>query len=63
MSTGLESFANPAAITTMYPFAGSEEIMVIIGVALWIIWHIWEIGFERRNHENAVRKAHEAGIK
>ncbi|MSP82554.1 MAG: hypothetical protein EXQ94_06390 [Alphaproteobacteria bacterium] len=63
MSTGLESFANPAYIGVLYPFAGSEVIMLVVGVALWVIWHIWEIGFEAREHDKAIRRAREAGIK
>jgi hypothetical protein len=63
MSTGLESFANPAAITAMYPFAGSEGFLVIVGVAIWIVWHLWEIGFERGEHRKSVQKARESGLK
>jgi uncharacterized membrane protein len=63
MSTGLESFANPATITAMYPFPGSEGFLVIVGVALWIIWHIWEIGFEAGENRKSVEKARQLGIK
>lgn len=30
--------------------------MVIVGVALWIIWHIWEISWEKRNHAEKLKK-------
>ncbi len=68
MNTGLQSFSNPAEIGILYPFAdspfaGGEVILVVVGVALWIAWHIWEIRFESRNQADGIRKAHEAGIK
>ena len=59
MSTGLESFTDPNAIGPMYPFVGSEVFLVIVGVALWIIWHIWEIGYENRDLRESQRKARE----
>ncbi len=47
-TTGIDSWAvDLADITTIYPFQGAEVIMVIIGVAFWIIWHIWQL-----KHEN-----------
>jgi hypothetical protein len=40
MNTGLTSFSDPANIGPMYPFAGLEVPMVIIGVILWIAFHV-----------------------
>ncbi len=40
MPTGLESFSNPAEIGALWPFAGTEVAMTIIGVVLWIAWHV-----------------------
>jgi hypothetical protein len=61
--TAIDSFAAPSAVTTFYPFAGGEVILVIIGLATWIIWHIWQIGAENRELEEGQRKARESGIK
>ena len=47
-TTGIDSWAvDLADVTTIYPFQGSEVIMVIIAVAFWIIWHVWQL-----KHEN-----------
>lgn len=40
MSTGVETWnQNLLDIGAMYPFPGSEGVLVIIGVALWLVWH------------------------
>lgn len=47
-TTGIDSWAvDLADVTTIYPFQGWEVTMVVIGVAFWIIWHIWQL-----KHEN-----------
>jgi hypothetical protein len=42
MSTnGMESWAvDLGAVGAIYPFQGSEVLMVIIGLAFWIGWHV-----------------------
>ena len=51
-TTGIDSWAmDLEGAGAIYPFQGSEVLMVIIGVALWIIWHIWQIKFENRTFE------------
>jgi hypothetical protein len=40
MNTGLTSFSDPANIGPLYPFAGTEVILAIVGIALWIVFHI-----------------------
>jgi hypothetical protein len=40
MPTGLQSFNDPASIGPLYPFAGTEVPLAIIGIALWILFHI-----------------------
>lgn len=49
MSTGIESWnQNLLEIGPMYPLPGIETLLVIIGVASWILWHV--IQFRRENH-------------
>ena len=50
MSTnGMTSWAvDLKDVGAIYPFQGSEVILVIIGLVFWIGWHIWQI-----RHENA----------
>ena len=56
-TTGIDSWAvDLANVTAVYPFQGSEVLMVIIGVALWIIWHVWQIRHENRTFEEERRK-------
>ncbi|MEZ5926586.1 MAG: hypothetical protein R3D57_19635 [Hyphomicrobiaceae bacterium] len=45
MSTnGLSSWAvDLKDIGAIYPFQGSETILVLAGLAFWIIWHIVQI--------------------
>ena len=50
MSTGVESFASLDQVGAIYPMVGSEEVLFIIGLAIWIIWHIWQIGIENSEH-------------
>lgn len=47
LTIGLSSWAvDLKDVGAIYPFQGSEYIMVFLGVAFWIIWHIWQIGSE-----------------
>jgi hypothetical protein len=47
-TTPLDSWAvDLADVTFIYPFVGSEKIMVVILVVLWIAWHIWQVKFEK----------------
>jgi hypothetical protein len=57
MSTG--NFANwdgdLLQIGPIYPFVGSEGLMVIIAVIFWIVWHILQIRAENRNLDEEAR--------
>jgi len=40
MTTGIESWnVDLMSIGPMYPFAGTETMLAIVGIATWIIWH------------------------
>ena len=58
MSTiGLESWAvDLKDVGAVYPFQGTEVLMVIVAVVLWIGWHLWQLRAEGRGH----RIRHEA---
>lgn len=36
----------------LYPMAGTETVLVIIGLAFWIIWHIWQFRMENANYSD-----------
>lgn len=60
MSTiGYSSWAvDLAEVGPIYPFQGSETIMVLLGVIFWLLWHILQMRAEQEeidyevNHEN-----------
>ncbi len=57
MTTGIESWAgNISEIGPIYPFVGSEVLLLIIGVVTWIGWHIWQSINETRTYEEEKRR-------
>ncbi len=59
MSTiGYESWAvDLADVGPIYPFQGSEVLMVILGVAFWIAWHRIQFVREHKHLEQAKQRA------
>ncbi len=55
MATGLESFSNPGDIGPLYPFVGSEVVLAIVGIALWLLFHVLAAREENREWEEADR--------
>ncbi len=52
MSTGIESWnVNLLDIGPMYPFPGSEMLLVIIGLVTWVLWHIIQVKMENRIYD------------
>jgi len=45
-----------ADVTFIYPFVGSEGLMAIIGIVLWLLWHVWQARFENRTYEEEKKK-------
>ncbi|MEE9588212.1 MAG: hypothetical protein V3V97_09345 [Hyphomicrobiaceae bacterium] len=43
-------------VGAVYPWQGSEVIMVIAAVAFWVIWHIWQIGHENRTYTDEINE-------
>ena len=58
MSTGIESWSAESLpnINAMYPFVGTEEIMTIIVVVVWIGWHFWQIKSENNSYDEQTSK-------
>ena len=59
MSTiGYESWAvDLAEVGAVYPFQGGEVLMVIVGVVIWIGWHVVQIKQENREIEEDLQNA------
>jgi len=56
-TTGIESWAvDLKDVTAIYPFQGTEFLLFLIGMALWILWHIWQIGWEKKYNADKVAK-------
>ena len=43
-------------IGPMYPMVGTEGVLVIIGVAAWIVWHVIQAKRENREYEEQIGK-------
>ena len=43
-------------IGPMYPMVGTESVLVIIGVAAWIVWHVIQAKRENREYEEQIGK-------
>jgi predicted negative regulator of RcsB-dependent stress response len=58
MSTGVESWSaeSIAKMDALYPFVGSEVLLTIIAVVVWIGWHIWQIMAENAGYDEQVAK-------
>jgi hypothetical protein len=51
-TTMVDSWAvDLANVGPVYPFVGTEVIWVILGVAFWIGWHVWQIKFETSTYD------------
>ena len=56
MSTGIESWTPIKEVAALSPFSGGEVILTIVAVALWIVWHIWQIKSESSHYDEQVAK-------
>ena len=56
MSTITTWSTNPADVGPMYPFVGTEWIFLVICVAGWLIWQVWQIKSENATYEEDSKK-------
>ena len=50
MATGaVDNWLNIDTFGAIYPFAGTEVLLTVLGFAFWIIWHIIQV--KRENAE------------
>ena len=55
MTTGIENWLGSMAdLGPLYPFAGSEFVLWIIGVALWLVWQISCTRAESRQYQEEI---------
>jgi hypothetical protein len=48
-------------IGPLYPFVGSEGLLVVVLIALWVAWHGAQMVGENRELENRVRQLRQPG--
>jgi len=46
---------NMLDIGPLYPFVGSEGLLTIVAVVIWIGWHIWQFRMENSNFEDDLK--------
>lgn len=56
MATVTSWSGNIADLGAVYPMVGSEGVLVIIGLATWIAWHIIQTKIENRTYEDEIRR-------
>jgi hypothetical protein len=50
-TTMVDSWAvDLATLGPIYPWVGTEVVLWVIGMALWIGWHVWQGRFESRTY-------------
>jgi len=60
-TTMVESWAvDLESIGPIYPFVGSEGLMVLLAFAAWIGWHVWQIRDEKEVEKDILQKLAEA---
>ena len=45
-----------ADVTVIYPWGGSEGLMVLIAVVLWLAWHVWQIKHENATYDREIER-------
>lgn len=54
MSTGIDSYGDLGSISTLFPFVGSEVVLVILTLLGWIAFHVWQIRSENQEYREAL---------
>ncbi len=45
-----------ADVTVIYPFVGTEVLMTVVAVALWLAWHVWQVKHENAEYRDKLAK-------
>ena len=45
-----------ADVTLIYPWVGTEVLMVLVAVVLWIGWHVWQCKLESNTYKEEIEK-------
>ncbi|HKJ52703.1 MAG TPA: hypothetical protein VKB27_14450 [Gammaproteobacteria bacterium] len=62
MATGaVDNWLNVDTFGAIYPFVGTEKFLAIVGIACWIIWHIWQIKKENAEFSKDIENINRQG--
>ena len=53
--------ANPAEMGPLYPFVGWEVAFLVMCVALWLAWTVWQMARESTDYADQDKKLKEPG--
>ena len=57
MATTIDTWAvDLADVTVIYPWVGSEGLMVLVAIVLWLAWHVWQSRWEKEKYEKQIQK-------
>jgi hypothetical protein len=63
VTAAIESWSgNPLDVGPLYPWVGGELLLLIICVALWICWTIWQIKTENAGYAKEVQELKQQGL-
>lgn len=62
VETGVNSFTSPRDVGPLYPFVDATLVLVILGILLWIGWHVWHFLAENKEFDDAARLYREVGL-
>ena len=62
MATGqVDNWLNIDTFGPIYPFVGSEMFLAIVGIALWIVWHVVQIKKENEEFRKDIENIKQMG--
>ena len=63
MDTGITSWNAPETIGAIYPFVGSEMLLVMAAAVFWVWWHVKQIRDENRELEEQAAYYRKVGVR
>ena len=45
-----------AEVGAVYPWQGAEVVLVLVGVVLWLLWHVWQLKAESQEFKDDLAK-------
>ena len=56
-TTPMETFAvDLDTLGPIYPFVGTEKLLVLVALVVWVGFHVWQMRFEERTYQAELRR-------